>query len=434
MKRSLSIISVFLLVCFALPRSVYAQDFPRVAENVFLGHIFDGTGYKEVFYPESVDTIYLLADFDNILEIRKTQVYYWPLTSEYKADWELLNKPIQGSAEIIQDPKQATSLELLPFAMVTPAEQTQPTGVISGTEVQLIYESFQEERKNYYETLLPKYQKDVQAYQAAALENLNRAIKQEPLINITPPVNPSPPDPSISKISNGFILRLKAGHYSIQVRGSDGHIVPGTQKKLEVFSKLRTGVAYELFSESQWTKSITSEQPGSDIYWGSDYIIYLKSYEANEYPTNEYLHLTKPQYSSGNSNEPTWVKEDSLGNSTLELLQGSQPVQTISQKDFLVSQLSGSGLGYSISEFKGSAQIDNSSKQTPSFTAVKFDLSLYPSVDSIRLIKADGEVIKNSERQIHRFYPIKTMTVIGLPISALLLGVIIIGVRKRLTS
>lgn len=434
MKPFITIFSIIFITIFSLINPVQAQDFPRHIEYVYIGIVYDGAKYKENFYPQNVETIFILSDMNNVLEIKQTQVYYWPLTNEYKADWGILNNPIQGTLEVLKDSKLVDSIELVQYSKLTQDGISQPTGIVYGSETGTIYDTFLKDREQYYNTLFPKYQDELRAYQEAAVENLGHAINKEPLVEIIPPINPSPPNPTVSEPSKGFILRLQPGHYLIQVRGTDGNVIPGTQKTLEVFSGLRTGVFYEIIPESQWTNPVSSEQPDSDIYWSSESVLYVKPYSAVEYPYDEFFYLTNPQSIQLNSNDSIWVQGDPITNCYIELSQHSQLIQSIYQKDYLVSQFHGSGLGYSISEFEEWTEKNEKSTQIPSFRAIKLDMNMYPSVDTFRLKTIDGELITNSERRIHRLNPLKMIITIILSLSPLALGGIIIWRRRHLTS
>ena len=66
-------------------------------EFVYGVNAYNGTLYQGVFHPPSVDTIYLLADTINIISPRKTLIYYWAVTNEYKADFDSMNEDIPGT-------------------------------------------------------------------------------------------------------------------------------------------------------------------------------------------------------------------------------------------------------------------------------------------------------------------------------------------------
>ena len=62
--------------------------------------VFNGSGYSSTFSPESSDTIYLLADIDNFLALRKTFVHYRPADDALKIDTALLDATVEGVLEI----------------------------------------------------------------------------------------------------------------------------------------------------------------------------------------------------------------------------------------------------------------------------------------------------------------------------------------------
>ena len=37
--------------------------------------------------PKGIDRIYLLANTNNVLNALETEVYFWPITNEYMANW-----------------------------------------------------------------------------------------------------------------------------------------------------------------------------------------------------------------------------------------------------------------------------------------------------------------------------------------------------------
>ena len=105
--------AVILLLPALSPLPAYAADTQRQA--VYNGEVFDGQGYSAQFYPENVHTIYVMAGAQNVLVPKATNVYWWPITHEYKADWESVNEPLAGTLEIgdraghFQDPVVSAS-------------------------------------------------------------------------------------------------------------------------------------------------------------------------------------------------------------------------------------------------------------------------------------------------------------------------------------
>jgi len=88
-----------LLLLAAAPAQ--ARELKKIESFVYSGYVFNGLGYISTFYPPSVDTIYLLADQQNILSPRRTLVYFRPLADAYEADWASLNQTVTGALEIL---------------------------------------------------------------------------------------------------------------------------------------------------------------------------------------------------------------------------------------------------------------------------------------------------------------------------------------------
>src|SRR4051794_16955754 len=99
-KIAARLLPVLLLALLAvLPLPAHAQN-DRERQLVYNGETFDGQGYGGQFYPANESTIYLLADAQNGLIPRLAEVYLWPVTHQYKADWETLYQPVTCTLEI----------------------------------------------------------------------------------------------------------------------------------------------------------------------------------------------------------------------------------------------------------------------------------------------------------------------------------------------
>jgi hypothetical protein len=92
-------LALTLLLLVAAP--IQAQEPEKTESFVYSGYVFNGLDYISTFYPPSIDTIYLLADRQNILSPRRTLVYFWPLTDAYEADWASMNQTVTGALEIL---------------------------------------------------------------------------------------------------------------------------------------------------------------------------------------------------------------------------------------------------------------------------------------------------------------------------------------------
>lgn len=110
--KSVLWLALTLLLLAVIPTQ--AQEPDKVKAFVYSGQVFNDLGHVSVFYPPSVDTIYLLADQQNILSPRWTLVYFWPLTNAYKADWSSMNQIVTGTLEILDGDEVAATIPVEP--------------------------------------------------------------------------------------------------------------------------------------------------------------------------------------------------------------------------------------------------------------------------------------------------------------------------------
>ena len=96
MKRLLA--SLLLLL---LPLASALAEVPvRTEQLIWTVLAFNGRDYSPAFAPEGSDTIYLMAGVDNFLSARKTLLYWWPITGEWKTDTDSLNVQFPGTLEL----------------------------------------------------------------------------------------------------------------------------------------------------------------------------------------------------------------------------------------------------------------------------------------------------------------------------------------------
>ena len=76
---------------------------------------FNGRDYSPSFAPESSDTLFLLGGVDNFLSLRKTLVYWWPLTASWKTDTDSLNIQFPGTLELSDGRGLVRTLQATPY-------------------------------------------------------------------------------------------------------------------------------------------------------------------------------------------------------------------------------------------------------------------------------------------------------------------------------
>ena len=80
--------------------AAHGDTHDRDEQLIYALTVFNGSGYSSTFSAESSDTIYLLADTDNFVTLRKTFVYYRPTEDALKTDTTLLDATVDGILEI----------------------------------------------------------------------------------------------------------------------------------------------------------------------------------------------------------------------------------------------------------------------------------------------------------------------------------------------
>ncbi|HAJ06091.1 MAG TPA: hypothetical protein DCL76_06010, partial [Chloroflexi bacterium] len=96
MRKIYAVILALLLLVIGQHNSLASvtaeTDSERREEFVYGVNAYNGTIYQGTFYPPSVDTVYILADRVSMISPRKTLIYYWAVTNEYKADFDSMNE------------------------------------------------------------------------------------------------------------------------------------------------------------------------------------------------------------------------------------------------------------------------------------------------------------------------------------------------------
>ena len=86
---------VLALLCAA---PALAQAPQKERRFVYGLNLFDGVEFTTGFVPPAVDTVYVLADHLGVLDPKLTEVYFWPITNDYRADFTSLNELVAWPA------------------------------------------------------------------------------------------------------------------------------------------------------------------------------------------------------------------------------------------------------------------------------------------------------------------------------------------------
>jgi hypothetical protein len=316
---------VSLLLAAALARA--GADVPiRVEQLIYSLASFQGSGYSSTFALQTADTIFLLAGVDNLVSVRKTLVYWWPITGEWKTDTESLNEPLAGTLEI-QGPRAAVhslSLQRATWLRTSAASGEQwkiLTGPAADREVaraqslaDAYFAAVQEYQKKSRD-----YDEQVQALGARilALKSQGRNVEAETahLQALRRPDAPSLPDAYLSApepAQDWFVVNLPPGEYAVRLVEPDGGVIEGSDKRLVVYRWRRTGgIGYEVIPGDKWTRPEESRTPASVLYVNGTTGLYLRPFHEAE-ANDLFYQKTVSNQAEGNPSMYRWVRAETV--------------------------------------------------------------------------------------------------------------------------
>jgi len=407
------VLMMALLALTAIP--VRAQEPEKSQALVYGGQVFDGIGYLSTFYPPTVDTIYLLADQLNILSPRQTLVYFWPLSNAYRADWETMNEIVDGALEIVQDGEVITSSPQESYVIQWPQGIDGPQVIYTGAEAGARYQTFDAARAAYRDALwahndaMNRYYDELRRAQEAREQGQQVELPSEPQEPEVPVLYSTP-------VSQGSLIGLPEGRYSLRLRDSEGRVVPESEKELVAFAARRQGLGYQMVPQEKWTRPEHTDDPQDVIYAREGTVLYLQPYVELEYNDLYYTRLTDPQSSQGRRDGWTWVYVqpfEQAGYLTLDY--GSQQVTT-QARPYRVQQLPGTALGYEVIDYDPATET-----RPPDFVAYQLFVDANHASYRLELLDTDGKPVFGSQRQVRRVHNINGWALYflaGLPLVA----------------
>ncbi len=383
---------------------------PRTEQLIYSVVAFNGKDYSSTFCGEDSNAIYLQANVDNFLMVRKTFVYFWPITESYRLDTSVLNKNFDGILEI-HDGKTTTSLEKQLFTYYNLRGTYELNWKVSKGEEALAVRRLYDASMAAYQNAVEEYRKRQQEYQkklndlSIEIGRLRREKKDtaalvEELQSLTKPVEPRPPDDFAAapvEPRRAFVVNLPEGDYSIRFINPDGSVMESSDKQLRVFDIRREGkIGYELIPGDKWTRPVESKKPSSVLYLDGSTDIYIRPFIQNEYNDLYYEKLLDNQ-AEGNANLFKWVRLQQVPAGRIRIQGGNRPAVTAEEEPFFIRQREGSTLGYRIIPYSDPS-VDTS--RPPSLIAVHIPLSKETKKTQFYLLSEEGEIVTGSERQI----------------------------------
>ena len=424
MKRILLGVGILLA---ALTASAAAQGPSKERQFVYGVNAFDGQGFVGTFYPQHVGTLYLMADVPNVVAPRYTLVYFWPITNEYRADWDELNEAVQGTLEVLRDGQVIQRLEQTRYVIQYPNGLDQPPLLYVGEEAEARYARFREARQAYRDRL-EEYTQARLAYQEA----LERAMQDRAQgKEVTLPEPPQEPEPFVffsTPVNDGFVLSLPAGVYRIQVRLPDGTVLPESRRRLVAFSHRREGIGYTVIPQRRWTMPEQADDPARVIYVRPDTVMYLQPFVAREYNELYFTRLSRPQSTAGSEARWVWNYLAPREEAYLEVQTGGEVVR-VERKPYRVRQLPGPALGYEVLEY---APDDPEVRgRSPDFWGYPLQVEPGTTTYRIRLVDEAGREIPGSARQVRVLFTANAWMLFLIPVIPLTFGLGLIAWRRE---
>jgi uncharacterized protein YegP (UPF0339 family) len=395
------------LVLIALLAGALRAQAPLKEEQmVYRLRLFSGSGYQHSFCPQSEDTIYVIADSDNVFQPMMTLVYYWPITRRYEAAFKTLNEPVDGVVELLHGEKVIARLQPRTYTVALAKGWYAGTSeIILDENATRRYEQYQQALTNYtaqlkiYRTQKEAYRSQMEDFFAKTRRTLKPGSKSkfEPAIPVPQePAFPAAPEFFVQQPRHAFIIHLTAGKYRIRLRASDGSIIEGSEKWVVSFTHRRSGqVGYEVISAKRWTMPETSGDPGDVFYLEGRQTLYFRPYLQNEYNHLYYSKLLDPQ-NDGFADMWRWVNIKQIEKGRLQLIKDGRPVASIEEKPYHVQQIPGAELGYTIIEYEPAAF----GNRGPSLVGYKTEFEPGKGGYQIRLVDEAGMVVDGSIREL----------------------------------
>jgi hypothetical protein len=444
MKRGLLSVSLIPWLLLLIFQSRVWADMPRYEEQfVYQLRLFDGNGYPETFIPPSEDTIYLLADTNNIISPRVTLVYFWPLSGKFVAAFKELNEQLDGTLEIYSGPKKIKEINQSEFVFFY------PKGIVGG-EAQLYagkeaYALFKQHEiaLNDFYNKMSEYTKQKLAYRTQLMEYVKQLEKRKERgetldpeqVEKNTPREPAQPDRlpfDLTGIQSDHIINLAAGSYDIRFRAPDGTIVEGSEKKLVVFTRRRTGgVGYEIIPGNRWTKRESSNDTSQSIYASGNNTIYFQAFMEDEYNDLFYKKLLDPQ-NTGNPQRWTWIHTAPLVDEVLSVQRNNGDPKQVKRTAYLVKQLPGARLGYEILPYTPEQFPD----KQPAFEGFRVEFSADNDAEqqTIWLEGSEGQKLPKSVRKMIMLNKAGANWLYLISAFPLMVGLLIFVLRHKATA
>jgi hypothetical protein len=386
-----------------------AQTPPSGGEQVvYWPLVTDGSDYRRVSYPQEAGPLLVLADTEIVIEARRADVSYWPITREYVANFAGGPQLVEGTLEIVDGSGRPQVFPPETFVVSYPeGVGVGRPEILRGEEAVAYYDEYVRtaraafDKQKEYQGLVARHQALVEAWLKLAAKRPKNLPPPPPDLDIK---EPEPFLAYATEPRQATVLTLSEGVYTIRIGDTAGRIVPGSERRLVSFAPLNEAVGYVLRPEDRWTQPVVSFAPRDAIYTTGHTDLFFQPVPVAEYEAHRYTRLFQPQ--SIEAIDPSltlWVPQPDGGepaeDRALGLWQDGAVVATLPRTAWRVSQLPGVLRGYEIEEF---AAEEHPSLQ-PDFSAMRMEAGTL--ADKVALLGLDQVMVQDSARAVRQVNP-----------------------------
>lgn len=394
---------------------------------VYWPFVTDGTEYRRIAYPLEAGDLVALGGSQLVIEARRADVSYWPITREFVTEIGQ-GTPVIGTLEIVGAKGETVPVREDLYTVWYPLGiGAGPVHLVQGADAETLYKEYVAAARS---AVLKdqEYQKIVAEHQAAAEAWLKMAATRARSEMPPPPPEleidePAPFNSYASEPRKAAIVNLPEGSYRLLMRDQAGKVIAGSERALKIITPLDQSVGYVIRPEDRWTLPLASFSPEDTLYTTGRTDLFLQPVPVVEYAARDFTRIFQPQSIEAADTETTiWVpqtgQDQPRAAQAVRMWQGSKQIGSIPKAGYRVNQLGGTGRGYTIDEFSA----DPAGGVAPDFAAVR----LQSNAVADRIDVAGSAAGMGSDRAIVK---VDTPPLWAIPLAALI--PLLFGIGKR---
>ena len=438
------------LAAFAAAGSPLFADVPVRTEQVIYTLVaFNGKDYSPTFAPESSDTVYVLANTDNFLSVRKTFVYWWPPEGRWQTEASVFNELEPGILEVRRGSGEPRLFELQRYTYFNVnGEYEQNWKVLVGDAADAEVRRAQEIARAYLKAG-EEYERQHEAYLAELRDLSGRVEKLKSLgrdwsmlkarmDSLPAPVQPRPPRDYVvppSPVQGAFVVNLPVGRYRVRLLDHDARVLEGSEKWIVSHAARRiNGVGYEVIPGDKWTRPSESRELDSVLYVSGAADLYVSPFFEQEFNDLQYARTTD-NGARGNPRIYSWSRIQQVPHAVLLLQDAAGARHRLTEEPYFVQQTRGAGLGYTIVPFTGTGDQEGSDANLKAFRLPVRDAVSESGGMTLKATDDSGKYLPGSDRRIVVVRPGRgTAALVIIVLAPLAVMAAVVIARSRLYS